>query len=83
KKFASAHDIRRGFAERLINQGVSAETLKVVMRHSDFATTEKHYGALRSAQSAAAEISKKAVDLRPFLRICGRINGGDMKKLLN
>lgn len=39
-KFASAHDIRRGCAQRLINAGVSAETLKVVMRHADFATTE-------------------------------------------
>jgi|GEM_PF-310799 len=58
-KYASAHDIRRGLAQRLINAGVSAETLKVVMRHKDFATTERHYGALRSAQSAAAEISTR------------------------
>ena len=58
-KFASAHDLRRGFAQRLINSGVSAETLKVVMRHSDFATTEKHYGALRSAQSASQELREK------------------------
>ncbi|MFN5197820.1 MAG: tyrosine-type recombinase/integrase, partial [Planctomyces sp.] len=55
KKFASAHDLRRGLAERLINAGVSAETLKVVMRHKDFGTTEKHYGAMRSAQSAGQE----------------------------
>ena len=61
-KYASAHDIRRGLAQRLINIGVSAETLKVVMRHKDFATTEKHYGALRSAQSAGAEIVAR---LRP------------------
>ena len=56
KKFASAHDLRRGLAERLINAGVSAETLKVVMRHKDFGTTEKHYGAMRSAQSAGQEV---------------------------
>jgi len=56
KKYASAHDLRRGCAQRLINAGVSAETLKVVMRHRDFATTEKFYGATRAAQSAAAEI---------------------------
>ncbi|MCA9171987.1 MAG: hypothetical protein KDB23_30180, partial [Planctomycetales bacterium] len=31
RKYASAHDIRRGFARRLIDAGVSAETLKVVM----------------------------------------------------
>jgi integrase len=56
RKYASAHDLRRGCAQRLINAGVSAETLKVVMRHRDFATTEKYYGATRAAQSAAAEI---------------------------
>jgi len=61
-KYASAHDIRRGLAQRLINAGVSAETLKVVMRHKDFATTEKHSGAMRSAQSAGAEILSR---LRP------------------
>ncbi len=55
-KYASAHDIRRGCAERLINQGVSAETLKLVLRHSNFSTTEKFYGAVKDAQAAAAEI---------------------------
>ncbi len=59
EKTASAHDIRRGIAQRLINHGVSAETLKVIMRHKDFATTERHYGAVRSAQSAATEIAAK------------------------
>ena len=47
-KYASAHDIRRGCAQRLINQGVSAETLKLILRHSDFATTEKFYGAVKA-----------------------------------
>lgn len=55
-KFASAHDLRRSCAERLINAGVSAETLMVIMRHKDFATTRKFYGARRASQSAAAEI---------------------------
>jgi hypothetical protein len=55
-KYASAHDLPRGCAQRLINAGVSAETLKVLMRHRDFATTEKFYGATRAAQVAAAEI---------------------------
>ena len=58
-KYASAHDLRRGCAQRLINAGVSAETLKVVLRHKDFTTTEKFYGATRAAQSAAAEIDEK------------------------
>ena len=59
KKFASSHDLRRGCALRLIDAGVSAETLMVVMRHADFATTQKFYGAMRSAQSAAAEVRQK------------------------
>ncbi|MEZ6058430.1 MAG: tyrosine-type recombinase/integrase [Planctomycetaceae bacterium] len=56
EKFASAHDLRRGCALRLINAGISAETLRILLRHSTFATTEKFYGAIRSAQSAAAEV---------------------------
>jgi integrase len=55
-KYASAHDIRRGCAQRLINAGVSAETLKIILRHEDFKTTEKFYGAVREAQAAAAEV---------------------------
>ena len=58
-KYASAHDLRRGCAQRLINAGVSAETLKVVLRHKDFSTTERFYGATRAAQSAATEIHEK------------------------
>lgn len=58
-KHASAHDIRRGCALRLINAGVSAETLMVVMRHKDFKTTQKFYGAVRAPQSAAVELHQK------------------------
>ena len=72
KKFASAHDIRRGLAQRLINAGGSAETLKVVMRHKDFATAERHYGALRSAQSAAAEISTRLAPYTENIALVGR-----------
>ena len=57
-KYASAHDIRRGCAARLINSGVSSETLKLVMRHRSFATTERFY-ATRSAQAAADELRQK------------------------
>lgn len=60
-KYASAHDLRRSCAERLINAGVSAETLMVIMRHKDFATTRKFYGAKRAAQAAATEIHQKLV----------------------
>ncbi len=58
-KFASAHDLRRGCAQRLINAGVSAETLKVIMRHREFSTTERYYGATKRAQSAATELVAK------------------------
>jgi len=79
KKFASAHDIRRDLAQRLINAGVSAETLKVVMRHKDFATTERHYGALRSAQSAAAEISTRLAPSTENSAFVGGLVGGHKK----
>lgn len=58
-KYATAHDLRRGCAHRLINAGISAETLKVILRHRDFSTTEKFYGATKAAQAAAAEVSEK------------------------
>lgn len=58
-KYASAHDLRRSCAYRLINAGVSAETLRVLLRHEDFKTTERFYGAVRAAQSAAQELSEK------------------------
>ena len=79
EKFASAHDLRRGVAQRLINNGVSAETLKVVMRHKDFATTERHYGAVRSAQSAAAEIVAKTVPSHEKSELVGGLMGGHEK----
>ena len=55
-KFASAHDLRRGFAQRMINSGVTAESLKLLLRHADFATTQNFYGASRSAQAAGHEV---------------------------
>ena len=55
-KYASAHDLRRSLAERLYNRGISAETLMVIMRHADFATTRKFYQAKKRTQSAAAEV---------------------------
>jgi len=75
-KYASAHDLRRGFAVRLINAGVSAETLKMVMRHESFATTERYYGAVRSAQVAGKEIATCLTTAQdpPFV---GGLMGGD------
>ena len=62
KKYASAHDLRRGCAQRLVNAGISAETLKVVMRHREFSTTERYYGATKRAQSVTTELAEKLTD---------------------
>ena len=78
-KYASAHDIRRGYAKRLIDAGVSAETVKVVMRHKDFATTEKHYGAIRSTQVAAEEVRQKLSPTTGSDRLVGGLMGGQTK----
>ena len=75
KKFASAHDLCRGCAQRLINAGVSAETFKVIMRHSNFTTTEKHYGATRSAQSAARELVERLENAK-ITPLVGGLMGG-------
>ena len=74
-KYASAHDLRRGVAQRLINSGVSAETLTVVMRHDDFSTTQAYYGAKKQAQSAAAEINEKLATRPTNSELVGRLVG--------
>jgi integrase len=74
-KYASSHDLRRGCALRLIDAGVSAETLMVVMRHADFATTQKFYGAMRSAQSAAAEVQQKMSAVQKHELVGGLMGG--------
>lgn len=43
--------------------GVSAETLNVLMRQKNFATTEKHYGAAGSAQNTVAKIDARSSPL--------------------
>jgi integrase len=75
QKYVSAHDLRRGCAHRLINAGVSAETLKVVMRHCDFATTEKHYGAIRSAKQQQPNFTRdwRRLRLRRHFHLWGEI----------
>jgi len=68
RKHAGAHDIGRGFARRLINASISAETLKVVLHHRDFATTEKHYGVTRSSQNI--ETNRRLFQLWSLAAIC-------------
>lgn len=72
KTFASAHDIRRGCTQRLIHREVAAETLQSSMRHSSFSTTEKHSGAMRSVQSAAAVVTDKLTNAKNSAFVGGK-----------
>jgi integrase len=42
-KYASAHDLRRSCAERLLDAGVPPMTIARVLRHSSWETTRRHY----------------------------------------
>ncbi|MCC6124053.1 MAG: site-specific integrase [Pirellulales bacterium] len=75
-KYASAHDLRRSCAERLINAGVSAETLMVIIRHRDFATTRRFYGPKRTAQSAAVGIHQRLTAEGKKDELVGGLVGG-------
>jgi len=43
EKYASAHDLRRSFSQRLRNADVPALVISRIMRHSSWETTQKHY----------------------------------------
>jgi hypothetical protein len=75
-KYASAHDIRRGLAQRLINAGVSAETLK-----SAYATQGlRHHG--KALSCCAFRTKCRSGNHCPITschrkqQICGGISGG-------
>lgn len=53
-KFASAHDLRRSFADRLVAAGVSERDVAAVMRHASVETTRRHYAPRNVQRSAAA-----------------------------
>ena len=59
----------------------------VIMRHRDFATTRKFYGAKRAAQSAAAEVHQKLVvgakaeELVHDVEQLGKLTSGEMQTL--
>ena len=46
------------------------------MRHADFATTEKYYGATRSAQAAASEVRQKLATDATTDALVGGLMGG-------
>lgn len=58
-KYASAHDVHRGFAQRLVDAGLSLELVTLLMRHADFTTTRKHYAGARAVQSAALDLRQQ------------------------
>jgi integrase len=56
-KFASAHDLRRGWSQRMVDQGVPEGIVQAVMRHASFQTTRRHY-APGNVQALAATMRK-------------------------
>jgi hypothetical protein len=62
---------------RLIESGVSVEAVMLIMRHKDYATTKRHYGAKRSAQSAAAEVQQKLTADQPPALVGGFVGKSD------
>jgi integrase len=53
-KYASAHDLRRSCAERLISAGVPEREVSRVWRHASIETTRRHYAPGTVQQSAGA-----------------------------
>ncbi len=70
KKYASTHDLRRTFAQRLARAGLPLELTQKMMRHADRKTTERYY-LVQEVQRDAEQIeailgsaSKKPTPLR-------------------
>lgn len=57
-KFASAHDLRRSCADRMVDAGVPERELAAVMRHASVETTRRHY-APQKVQRTAGVIREK------------------------
>ena len=58
-KYASAHDLRRSCAERLLDAGVPAAVVQQVLRHASFETTRRYY--------APGNVQKATRALRMYL----------------
>ena len=59
-KFASSHDLRRSFGQRLADAGIAPRDLQKIMRHKTIATTEQYYlrdNAVEIGQRIAAKLS--------------------------
>lgn len=51
-KFASSHDLRRSFAERMYDAGLPEREITRIMRHSDPKTTQRYYAEGNFQKSA-------------------------------
>jgi integrase len=60
-KYASAHDLRRSCAERLVLSGIDERDVARVLRHADVQTTRRFYAPGTVQQSAAVIRRKLAV----------------------
>jgi integrase len=60
-KFASAHDLRRSCAERLVSAGIPERDVARVLRHASVDTTRKYYAAGSTQQSAGVIREKLSV----------------------
>jgi integrase len=52
KRHATAHDLRRSFAKRLVDRRLPSEILQAMMRHADIKTTRTHYAEAEAEQVA-------------------------------
>ena len=68
--YASAHDLRRSCAQRLLDAGVPPQVVQMVLRHASFATTRKYY--------APGNVQKAAGTLRQYL---GTVESAREKRL--
>ena len=64
-KYASAHDLRRSCADRLVAAGVPEREVAAIMRHASVETTRRHY--------APGSVQRSATIIREKLDVPGRI----------
>lgn len=60
-KFASAHDLRRSCADRLVAAGVPEREVAAIMRHASVETTRRHYAPGNVQRSAL--VIREALDV--------------------
>lgn len=83
-KYVSAHDLRRTFAERVVDDpNISPKDSQVLMRHASFSTTMKHY-ARRAPEELGKRIYSNQDDLTKLLKEVAAISDMELRaKLFN